>query len=300
VTTLQPPSVDDPATAWVLSQPGPKKQLQKSAQERGTKPSMSPDTGLRGYHEWDRAPSTGQMIVPKDLRLGPNGEFDVFFHFHGHEPARKAWVQAMTSAVLVGVDLGMGSGNYQTKFQNREEFRYLLGSVEAGVARHLGVTSAQAGRIGLSSWSAGYGAVGQILRDSKLRERIDTVVLLDGLHAGIDGSTIEAVKLEPFLGFAREASLGDKFMFVSHSSIIPPNYASTTQTANYLIWRLGGEPETTTSRPGDPVGLDLIRRFSNGEFHVRGFAGNDTLDHCAHLSLYEDVLRTHVAPRWRK
>jgi hypothetical protein len=46
------------------------------------------------------------------------------------------------------------------------------------------------------------------------------------------------------------------------------------------------------------VGLDLISRYNRGGFHVRGFSGNDTLDHCAQLSLYKDVLRTHVAPRW--
>jgi hypothetical protein len=100
--------------------------------------------------------------------------------------------------------------------------------------------------------------------------------------------------------FARQAANGDKFMFVSHSSIIPPDYASTTQTANYLIWQMGGEPAHAVSRAGDPVGLDLISRYSRGEFYVRGFSGNDALDHCAHLSLYKDVLRSHIAPRWQQ
>ena len=31
-------------------------------------------------------------------------------------------------------------------------------------------------------------------------------------------------------------------MFVSHSSIIPPGYASTTETANFLIEKVGGKP----------------------------------------------------------
>jgi hypothetical protein len=286
------------APAWVVREPGPETQTQKSVQERGANPCMAPDPGFGDYDGWDRSPSVGQMIVPTHLALGPDDTFDVFFHFHGHEPARKAWVQAMHRAVFVGVDLGNGSGSYTSRFQIKDEFERLLASVEQAVAERSGVPGAHAGRIGLSSWSAGYGAVGQVLRDTDMAERVDTVVLLDGLHTGLDGDTLEVAKLRPFADFAEAAARGDKLMFVSHSSIIPPGYASTTQTANYLIWQVGGTPQETHSRAGDPVGLDLISRYNRGGFHVRGFSGNDTLDHCAQLSLYKDVLRTHVAPRW--
>jgi hypothetical protein len=87
-------------------------------------------------------------------------------------------------------------------------------------------------------------------------------------------------------------------MFVSHSSIIPPGYASTTETANFLIHKLGGRPHKTRPRAGDPMGLDLISRYTRNNFHVRGYAGNDTLDHCAHLGLFRDVLKVHIKNRW--
>lgn len=285
--------------SWVMQEPGQDTQVQKTAHQRGINPCMIPDPGFAAYRKWDRAPSMGQMILPKDMDLGPNGEFDVFFHFHGHDPARKSWVQAMDSAVLVGIDLGVGSGAYLGKFQIKEEFELLVSSVEAGVRERLAVAEARARRIGLSSWSAGYGAVGQILRKPELQQRIDTVVLLDGLHTGYQGNGLEVAKLRPFAAFANLAAQGEKLMFVSHSSIIPPGYASTTETASYLAWKTGGKPVTAQSRSGDSVGLSLVRRYSRGNFHVRGYAGNDTLDHCAHLALYKDVLRTHVAPRWQ-
>jgi hypothetical protein len=47
------------------------------------------------------------------------------------------------------------------------------------------------------------------------------------------------------------------------------------------------------------MGLDLISRFSRGNFHVRGYIGNDKMDHCAHIGLYRDVLKVHIKPRWR-
>ena len=46
------------------------------------------------------------------------------------------------------------------------------------------------------------------------------------------------------------------------------------------------------------MGLDLISRYSRGKFHVRGYSGNDKMDHCAHIGLYRDVLKVHVMPRW--
>ncbi len=124
------------------------------------------------------------------------------------------------------------------------------------------------------------------------------MILLDGLHCGYAPNSLNAVQIGPFIEFSRLAAAGQKLMFVSHSSIIPPGYASTTETANFLIDRLGGRATKVRPRKGDPMGLELISVYSRGNFHVRGFSGNGKLDHCAHLGLYRDVLRIHVRPRW--
>ena len=124
------------------------------------------------------------------------------------------------------------------------------------------------------------------------------MVLLDGLHCGYGKETLDDLQMEPFLRFARQAAAGQKFMFISHSSIIPPGYASTTETANYLIEKLGGWPQHGKPRGSDPWGLDLVSRFDQVTFHVRGYSGNDKMDHCAHIGLYTDILKTRLAPRW--
>ena len=125
---------------------------------------------------------------------------------------------------------------------------------------------------------------------------------MDLLLQLLDGSLLcfllNEAQLKPFVRFAYEARRGRKFMFVSHSSIIPPGYASTTETANYLISKLRGRPRKARRRRGDPMGLELISRFSRGNFHVRGYRGNDQMDHCAHIGLYRDVLKVHIRRRW--
>jgi hypothetical protein len=85
-------------------------------------------------------------------------------------------------------------------------------------------------------------------------------------------------------------------MFLSHSSIEPPGYASTTEVARYLVKQLRGRERP--ARRQDVLGLDLYARFDKGSLHVRGYVGNDKPDHCAHIGLMADVLRAHLGPRW--
>ncbi len=260
-------------------------------------PHQGPRLGI--YDGWVRSPSIGQMTLPGRGGVTKSGSFDVVFHFHGHEAARKEFVKVMDGAVLVGITLGIGSGAYSSAFSSPGAFKDLLASVERGVADARGLKEAKVRKIALSGWSAGYGAVEMILRQP-LGRRVDTVFLLDGLHAGYgpDGAP-SAAQLEPFLEFARKAKGGEKLMFVSHSSIIPPGYASTTETANWLIMKLGGKPKSASGRNSDPMGLELNSKWDSGGFHVRGYDGNDKMDHCAHFGLLKDALRIHLKPRWQ-
>lgn len=274
-------------------------QKQKSAAERGVNPCNTKDPGFGDYDKWDRGVAMGQMLAPKKRAVNSRGEFDLMIHFHGHEAVRKEWVQVMHNAVLVGIDLGLGSGPYESAFAPRGTIKSLVESVERAIAKRSGVERAHVRRLGLSAWSAGYGAVQNILSDPWGSEHVDTVVLLDGLHCGYQGHSLNAAQLKPFLEFSARAAERDRLMVVTHSSIIPPGYASTTETANFLISKLGGHPTKTQPRASDPMGLELISRYTRGYFHVRGFAGNDTLDHCAQIGLFRDVLKVHVLPRWK-
>lgn len=280
------------------AKPPPSTQVQKSSKERGVNPCDTPDPGFGVYRQWNRHLPFGQFIVPQRGGFTKDGGFDVMFHFHAHEAARKEWVRVMEAAVFVGITLGTGSGPYEQTFRRPAAFADLVERLEKEVAKETGRKRVHVRKVGLSSWSAGYGAVEGILRSRYGQRVVDTVVLLDSLHAGYQGESLNTAQLEPFIDFAERAARGDRLMFMSHSSIIPPGYASTTETANFVIHELGGQPRATTPRAGDPMGLDLISRYTKGSFHVRGYDGNDKMDHCAHLGLFRDVLKVHVAPRW--
>ena len=273
-------------------------QVQKSPAERGgINPCLTPDPGFGVYGHWQRGIGIGQLLIPERGGLTPSGGFDLMIHFHGHEAVRKEWVHVMNGAVLAAVDLGTGSGVYFDTFSSPAAFKQLIKNIEDAVARQHGRKSTHVRKLGLRSWSAGYGAIQQIL-SQPAGKNVDSVVLLDGLHCGYVGKALNGKQIQPFLDYAKLAARGRKFMFVSHSSIIPPGYSSTTETANLLIRTVGGRPRRTHSRRGDPMGLDLISRYSRGSFHVRGYSGNDKMDHCAHIGLYRDVLKVHIKRRW--
>jgi hypothetical protein len=107
---------------------------------------------------------------------------------------------------------------------------------------------------------------------------------------------LKSISLEPFVTFAKQAAAGRKLMYLSHSSIIPPGYASTTEVAHYLEAALKGKPKKATRQ--DVLGLDMFERFDKGGFHVRGYTGNDKPDHCAHIGLMADVVKSHLGARW--
>jgi hypothetical protein len=46
------------------------------------------------------------------------------------------------------------------------------------------------------------------------------------------------------------------------------------------------------------MGLERITSFNQGDFHVRGFRGSGSADHCAHIGLMRDVLRVYLKHRY--
>ncbi len=291
----------DSSAKFIPAKPTEKSQTQKSVEERGgINPCNTKEPKPGVYLPWNRGPSIGQMIMPARGGVTKDGKFDVVIHFHGHDPIRREFVQVMDGAVLVGITLGIGSGAYESTFSNPGAFKELIESVEKEVAKERGLDHAKVRKVALSAWSAGYGAVGQILRQSYGKELVDSVILLDGLHVGYAGDgSLERAGLEPFIDFAKRAKSGKRFMFASHSSIIPPGYASTTETMNYLVHELGGSPKKAKPRKSDPMGLELNSRYDAGNFHVRGYDGNDKMDHCAHIGVIRDVLKSFIKPRWK-
>ena len=100
--------------------------------------------------------------------------------------------------------------------------------------------------------------------------------------------------MEGFLKFAREAAAGRKCMILSHSAQRPEGYASTTETADYLISQLGGKRQDVSEAWAG--GLQLTSRFRTGRLEIYGFAGDAGTDHLKHLQNFALWLERSRAP----
>lgn len=277
--------------------------LTPALRSKGWNACYMPDPGFGPYARWTNL-SMGRMIVPERGGMTEDGGYDVVIHFHGAEAVRHAFAEVADGTVLAGIDLGIASLPYEKAFSYGDAFPELLKSIERGLRRHSRRADAHIRHLALSSWSAGFGAVLQIVR--RYGAKIDAVVLLDSLHAdyvvgppddmhamhGVSSRTIK-----PMIEFARKASAGDKLVYLTHSAIVPPGYASTSEVADFLLGEVGGARwplhEVST------LGATLATGFDRKGLHVRGYEGNDKPAHCAHVAELATAVRDLLEPAWK-
>lgn len=268
---------------WVRARPG--FQYSKPAAERGGAYPCAPQKAdVSAFEDWQPL-GKGRFVVPKRGALDENGRFTLVVHLNGDELARRELSVSEQPFVLYGLTIDP-SKSYGALFSGSGFLKTIIESVRDHLSKTTG-RPAELGHLALSAWSAGFAGIRAILHQPEAKD-VEAVVLIDGLHTPRNPERM-AGELGQFVSFAKRAVAGERFFMVAHSSIDPPTYASTTETAHFLVSSLGQKPRAV--RRNDAVGLELVESFSAGNFHVRGYAGNDKSDHCAQVFLLRDAYR---------
>jgi hypothetical protein len=227
---------------------------------------------------------------------------DVVIHFFGAAwLPEQAVAEGAPGAVAVVVNLGGGSGIYDRSFRDPAAFDSLLAQAVRAVGDVAG-HSVWPGTVTLSAFSAGHGAVRAILADPRHFARVHAVLLLDGMHTSYvperkvlaDGGTLDTTNLVAFRDFARAAMQGEKRFLVSHSEIFPGTFASTTETADWVLQSLG--LRRTPVLEWGPRGMQQLSEAHAGRFELRGYAGNTAPDHIDQLHAMPELLARLLAP----
>jgi len=220
----------------------------------------------------------GTLFLPATIKLR-NG-VPVLFFFHGGDRVPEI-AAARNDMALVAVQIGAGSGTYARAFQNPGRFPALLAAAE-------GKTGVTFGRVVLGGWSAGCGAIREILKAPEAYRRTAAVLLIDGMHAGYSTgkpgpleSDLETAPLDIWLTLARDAVRGLKRMVVTHSEIFPGTFASTTETADWLLRQLNLKRGPVLK--WGPMGTQQIGEARAGRFLLIEYAGNSAPDHVDQL-----------------
>jgi hypothetical protein len=220
----------------------------------------------------------GTLFLPAGLKARKGVPVLLFFHGGTWLPEAAA---ARNRMAAIAIQAGSGSSSYTRLFEDPKRFQSLLEEAEsqAGV---------RFGSVTLGGWSAGCGAVRQILKTPESYARVSAVLLIDGIHTDyVDGkpgpleSTLSPGNLQIWLQLGRDAIAGRKRAIVTHSEIFPGTYASTTETADYLVGQLGLKLRAVLK--WGPMGSQQLSEARAGRFRLLGFAGNSAPDHVDQL-----------------
>ncbi len=240
---------------------------------------------LGGHRRTFPGPGGRPVEVWVSPRTKSRETYPLVIHFHGASWLADQAVASLGDGTVSAVlNLGAGSGIYDRSFVDVTVFDSLLAGIDREVSQVLG-RPMHAARITLSGFSAGHGAIRRILREPRHLARVHAVLLLDGMHTSYVpegqalavGGGFDSTNLTAFAEFARLAMRGDKRFLVTHTEIFPGTFASTTETADWLLQTLGLQRKAVL-RWG-PRGVQQLSEVRAGRFVVRGFAGNSAPDH---------------------
>jgi hypothetical protein len=245
------------------------------------------------------------LFVPAGWTPPANGDVPLTVHFHGAVWfAIEEHLRHGLKTPLIVAYLGEGSSVYRKPFEDRERFhRWMRLTVEALQARGAPANT-HICSVDVSSFSAGYGAVRELLKTPSYSQLIRRIVLSDSMYASLENNSTTLVntplgphaqparsQIEPWLAFAGGAARGEK-TFVLTCSSVTTSYASSTDCAAALIeaehapvrWIAPG----TNPAASDP---DFPLRFQSdlGNFHVWGYGGTNAQAHMTQVRHLADV-----------
>jgi hypothetical protein len=187
--------------------------------------------------------------------------------------------------------LGEGSTIYRRAFEDPGRFGRVLDLIEHEI-------SLAPRRVEVSSFSAGYGAVREILKQPGYVDRIGTLILGDSMYAALETNSATRQPLrehiEVWLPLARAAMKREKTFVFTYSAVPTGTYASSSECAQALLKALG--LSDTSVRAGSiPAALDkdfpLLWRADAGNLHIWGYGGTNAQAHMTHPR--------HIADIWK-
>lgn len=221
------------------------------------------------------------LFVPANFQ--PSAPIDLMVHFHGSNSVYASNDQyAKLNALSVTINLGGLSGSYQTPFANDTTLFQKVMDDALAKARSLSTIPDNATwrKVGVTSFSAGYGAVREILKQPSYYNRIDAMVLADTVYASFTSSTDHTPldsQMIDFRRYAQDAVAGTKTLYLSHSKVLTYTYCNTIETADDIMAFAGVTP-TATSQTG-LGGLQFYRTARKGNFTMFGANGDTGDDH---------------------
>jgi hypothetical protein len=269
------------------------------------------------FVRWHRAPLAGGLLTFPSTFESKDGRYDLIVHFNGNtDLVTESYDYAGVNAVVMILNLGVGSGVYEDRFEDPAAFKLILARVQS-VMEERGLRDAKLGRVALSGWSSGYGGVYKVLANEELFDRIDGIMLLDAVHCGFfpgSSTRLKPDQIEPLRRFARKAVEGRAMLSITHSEIVTYGYLNAHQTTDLVLDALGLTRAPSHEAQPMPalkamvgvmpralmVPLEPLTEVHRGELHVRGYTGNGPITHMLHLVQMSTTALPDLVRYWKR
>lgn len=239
------------------------------------------------------------MLVPAGFTPAADGSVPLCVHFQGAVyAAEENFARMQRGGVLIASTIRGLSSAFATPYRDPRAFAELLAAGERELAAHCGRPAGgiRFAPIAITFWSAGYGAVREILRDPDLYGRIDALISADSIYAEVVAPGVRAPRIEQmvdFLRFAQDAARGQRTFVLVHGSYAT-EYASTAETASLLC--AGVAAGRGASSWITELGIPVAREAHTGRFHCYEFAAATKEIHVDCLYTVPELARRHLPP----
>ncbi|MFH0793786.1 MAG: hypothetical protein V2A74_07105, partial [bacterium] len=195
--------------------------------------------------------TTFTLFLPNGWSVPPSGDTVLTVHFHsGIWFAIQEHLQRGITGPLVAFYPGEGSTIYRKNFEDPTHLKILMDSVVAELKKRGAPPSTHISAVDISSFSAGYGAVREIVTSPDYLKLLRRIVLCDSMYASLDDTVSSGVRkpapehIAPWIPIAQAAARGEKTFVLSHANVPTPTYANTAECAAALIQAIGAPRET--------------------------------------------------------
>ncbi|MCI0515782.1 hypothetical protein L0128_21420 [candidate division KSB1 bacterium] len=236
------------------------------------------------------SPGKVEVFIPEPVVK--TQKTNLWLHFHG---AAFIAEQASTklrkkNLIAVTVNLGSGSRAYSQPFSEPTVFPELIDSLKQHIQAKTG-HKIHVQQIILSGFSAGYGAIRQIMSSPENYALVQSVLLLDGIHASYvpegqvlaEGGRIDSTNLAIYLKLAQDAARpqSSKRFLITHSEVFPGTFVSTTEACDYLLQQLNLRRKAVLKWGAN--GMQQLSEARKNHLMIMSYAGNSAPDHADHL-----------------
>lgn len=253
---------------------------------------IGPATPITGgvTHKVESDGTVATLFLPDGYE--PGKPVSLWIHFHTAEWfVVSEYQRAGFKVPILVFNLGQGSSTYSKPFPKAGTLQPFLKACEPFLGSPVG-------RVNITSFSAGFGAVRQIIQDPEVMEMVGKVVLSDSIYGSLDPSVTDRREvLSAHVGvwdpLADRALSGKAIWVVTTSQITPEGYAGSWEVAAAIVKARKG-----TLSPGDPESkaakdprYPLLRAYDSQGLHVWSYGGDDAMAHMTHPRHLAEVLR---------